>query len=90
MILTSRRAQYASEEMFERLGISMRSFDVVTVKMGYLEPDQYAAAEDWMMALTPGGVDQDLQRLGHQRIQRPMIPFDAEIPEPTAQDIVIG
>ena len=30
----------------------------------------------WTLALTPGGVDQDLQRLGHHRIQRPMFPFD--------------
>jgi hypothetical protein len=29
-----------------------------------------------MLGLTPGGVDQDLERLGHQRIRRPMWPFD--------------
>lgn len=90
VILTSRRAQYASEEMFARLGVTMRSFDVVTVKMGYLEPDQYAAAEGWMMALTPGGVDQNLVRLGHRKVRRPLIPFDAEIPRPTEKDIVRG
>ena len=76
--------------MFERLGLSMTGFDVVTVKMGYLEPDQYEAAADWLLALTPGGVDQDLLRLGHSRIDRPMIPFDAEIPAPSAGDMVTG
>ncbi|UYG16623.1 hypothetical protein BRM3_13635 [Brachybacterium huguangmaarense] len=40
-----------------------------------------------MMALTPGGVDQDLVRLGHRRIERPMIPFDAEIPAPAVADL---
>lgn len=30
----------------------MTGFDVVTVKMGYLEPDQYEAAADWLLALT--------------------------------------
>lgn len=90
VVVTERRAQYAAEEMFARLGITMRSFDVVTVKMGYLEPDQYAAAAGWMMALTPGGVDQDLLRLGHHRIRRPLIPFDAEIPRPTEADVVRG
>ena len=32
-----------------------------------------------MMALTPGGVDQDLIRLGHRRIDRPMFPFDEDV-----------
>ncbi len=39
-------------------------------------------AADWKMALTPGGVDQNLLRLGHHRIHRPMYPFDREMPTP--------
>lgn len=76
--------------MFARLGLTMTGFDVVTVKMGYLGPDQYEAAADWLLALTPGGVDQDLLRLGHTRIDRPMIPFDPEIPAPAAADLRTG
>ena len=34
---------------------------------------------DWIMALTPGGVDQDLDRLGYKRIKRPMFPFDQNL-----------
>lgn len=90
VVVTGRRSQWATASMFARLGLSMTGFDVVTVKMGYLEPDQYEAAADWLLALTPGGVDQDLLRLGHSRIDRPMIPFDAEIPAPTAADVVTG
>src|SRR5699024_147891 len=87
VVVTGRRSQWASKRMFARLGLSMTGFDIVTVKMGYLEPDQYEAAADWLLALTPGGVDQDLLRLGHSRIDRPMIPFDAEIPAPTRADV---
>lgn len=90
VVVTGRRSQWATRSMFERLGLSMTGFDVVTVKMGYLEPDQYEAAAGWLLALTPGGVDQDLLRLGHSRIDRPMIPFDAEIPAPTAADLMTG
>lgn len=90
VVVTARRSQWATHGMFERLGLSMTGFDVVTVKMGYLEPDQYEAAADWLLALTPGGVDQDLLRLGHSRIDRPMIPFDPEIPKPTTDDVVTG
>lgn len=90
VVVTARRSQFATADMFARLGLSMTGFDVVTVKMGYLEPDQYEAAADWLLALTPGGVDQDLVRLGHHRIDRPMIPFDAEIPAPSAGAILRG
>ena len=31
------------------------------------------------MALTPGGVDQDLERLDYKRINRPMFPLDKEM-----------
>ena len=46
------------------------------VKIGYLEPELFDMAADWMLALTPGGVDQDLARLGHRRVRRPMFPLD--------------
>lgn len=52
--------------------------DLIVVKIGYLEPDLYAMHKDWKMALTPGGVDQDLVRLGHKLIDRPMVPFDTD------------
>ena len=34
------------------------------------------------MALTPGGVDQDLERLDYKRIKRPMFPLDKEMEDP--------
>jgi microcystin degradation protein MlrC len=34
------------------------------------------------MALTPGGVDQDIVHLPFKRIQRPMFPFDKDMKEP--------
>ncbi|MFI0239113.1 M81 family metallopeptidase [Streptomyces sp. NPDC016845] len=60
------------------LGIDPRRYDLVVVKIGYLEPELYDMAADWLLALTPGGVDQDLPRLGHHRVERPLYPFDEE------------
>ncbi len=76
LIVTSNRNQYTELSQFQALGLDPRDFDVVVVKIGYLEPDLYQMQADWKMALTPGGVDQDLTRLGHHRIDRPMYPFD--------------
>ncbi|WP_207632173.1 M81 family metallopeptidase [Occultella kanbiaonis] len=83
VVVTSRRAQYATALMFARVGVPLGRHDVVVVKMGYLEPDLFAAHQGWVIALTAGGVDQHLPRLGHRRIDRPMVPFDADAPAPT-------
>ncbi|KAL5319042.1 hypothetical protein ACEPPN_014112 [Leptodophora sp. 'Broadleaf-Isolate-01'] len=75
-ILTKLRKPYHHESDFTELNLKPRSADVVIVKIGYLEPELYDMAADWMLGLTPGGVDQDIERLGHHRIRRPMWPFD--------------
>lgn len=81
-ILTKLRKPYHKEHDFTDLNLKPRAADIVIVKIGYLEPELYDMAADWMMALTPGGVDQDLERLGHHKIRRPMWPFDKEFSTP--------
>ncbi|KAI1423105.1 MlrC domain-containing protein [Xylaria sp. FL1777] len=81
-ILTKLRKPYHLERDFTELNLAPRSADIVIVKIGYLEPELYDMALDWMLGLTPGGVDQDLARLGHKRILRPMWPFDRDFEEP--------
>ena len=76
VVVTRRRRPYHLEQDFTRLGLDPRSADIVVVKIGYLEPELFDMAADWMLALTPGGVDQDLVRLGHRRVRRPMFPLD--------------
>lgn len=75
-ILTKLRKPYHKEKDFTDLDLNPRAADIVIVKIGYLEPQLYDMAKGWMLGLTPGGVDQDLERLGHSRIRRPMWPFD--------------
>ncbi|KAI1327540.1 MlrC C-terminus superfamily protein [Xylariaceae sp. FL0255] len=82
VILTQLRKPYHLEQDFLELDLEPRSADIVIVKIGYLEPELYAMATGWMLGLTPGGVDQDLLRLGHKRILRPMWPFDREFERP--------
>ncbi|KPI37000.1 Microcystinase C [Cyphellophora attinorum] len=82
VILTKLRKPYHKEHDFTDLDLKPRSAAIVIVKIGYLEPELYDMAADWMMALTPGGVDQDLERLGHHKIRRPMWPFDKKWEHP--------
>jgi microcystin degradation protein MlrC len=87
-IVTERRKPYHRVKDFTALGLDPRTADVVVVKIGYLEPELYAMAADWRLALTPGGVDQDLLRLGHRRIERPMYPFDPTMADPDLRPVL--
>jgi microcystin degradation protein MlrC len=82
VIVTKKRKPYHRESDFTRLGLDPRKTDIVVVKIGYLVPELYDMRADWIMALTPGGVDQDLERLPFKRIQRPMFPFDKDMADP--------
>ena len=82
VIVTQKRKPYHKEIDFTRLGLAPRKSDIVIVKIGYLEPELYAMRADWILALTPGGVDQNLERLPYKHIQRPMFPLDKNMPDP--------
>ncbi|GAB3645519.1 M81 family metallopeptidase [Echinicola sediminis] len=82
VIVTKKRKPYHHESDFTNLGLKPKETDIVVVKIGYLVPELYNMRADWLLALTPGGVDQDLFRLEYGRIKRPMFPFDANMEDP--------
>jgi len=83
-ILTTRRKPYHFVGDLHALGLDPAGHDLTVVKIGYLVPDLFAAAKGWILALTPGGVDQDIARLGHRNLERPIYPLD---PRMTAPDL---
>jgi len=86
-VVTEFRKAYHATSDFAAIGLDPAAADIIVTKIGYLEPTLYDVARGWTLALTPGPVDQDLARLGHHRINRPMFPFDAftERPDLTAK-----
>lgn len=82
VIVTQRRKPYHKEADFINLDLKPREADIVMVKIGYLVPELYNMRGGWVMALTPGGVDQDLERLPYKRIKRPMYPLDKDMTDP--------
>jgi len=90
VIVTKKRKPYHKEIDFTRLGLNPRKTDIVVVKIGYLVPELYSMRADWLMALTPGGVDQDLNRLGYKRINRPMFPLDKNMNRPNLEAQLIS
>lgn len=79
IIVTERRKAFHFVEDFRRLGIEPLQHKIVVVKMGYLVPDLAAIAPRALLALSPGAVDQAIERLPYRRIQRPIYPLDPDM-----------
>lgn len=81
-VVTSRRMQFHRVTSWAAVGLDPREADIVVIKLGYLEPEIHRLAADWRLALTPGGVDQDLARLPYRHVHRPIFPLDADMADP--------
>lgn len=81
-VVTEFRKAFHETADFRAIGLEPTEADIIVTKIGYLEPTLHDVAQGWTLALTPGPVDQDLERLGHSRILRPMHPFDEFDEEP--------
>src|SRR5712691_9496078 len=88
-VLTSRRKPFHFIHDFTRLGLDPATHDLTVVKVGYLVPDLYDVAKGWVIALTPGGVDQDIVRLGYTRLDRPIYPLDPQMPAPDLTGVIL-
>lgn len=89
VIVTEKRKPYHYIKDFTDLNLDPKSIDILMVKIGYLVPQLYDIHKGWIMALTPGGVDQDLFRLDYKRIERPMFPVDEFESEPDLSAVFV-
>ncbi len=82
VIVTEKRKGFHFVREFEKHNLDPKQADIVVVKLGYLVPELFDIQADWMMALTLGGVNQDLPSLPYKRIDRPMFPLDKDMAKP--------
>jgi len=87
-VLTTRRKPYHYLRDFTDLGLDPAAHDLTVVKIGYLVPDLFAAARGWMIALTPGGVDQHITRLPYRALARPIYPLDPDMADPELEPLI--
>ena len=76
LVVTSRRRPFHNIADFTRLGLDPLTAKIVVVKSGYLSPELAPIANPSLMALTPGAVDQFVERLPRLRKAHPTYPFD--------------
>jgi len=74
LVVASARRPYHDIADFTRLGLTPRTAKIVVVKSGYLSPELAPIANPSIMALSPGVVDQFVERLPRHRYQHPIFP----------------
>jgi microcystin degradation protein MlrC len=78
LVVTARRRPFHNIADFTRLGLDPRQAKIVAVKSGYLSPELAPIANPSLMALSPGVVDQFVERLPRVRKTRATYPFDKD------------
>lgn len=78
LVLAAKRRPYHYIADFTRLGLDPHSARIVVVKSGYLSPELAPIANPALMALSPGVVDQFVERLPRLRKARPTYPWDRD------------
>ncbi|WFE75817.1 M81 family metallopeptidase [Roseinatronobacter sp. S2] len=76
LVLSARRRPYHKIADFAALGLDPRSVRILAVKSGYLSPELAPLANPAMMLLSPGVVDQYIERLPRNHKPAPTYPFD--------------
>lgn len=89
VIVVQRRRPYHFIADMQRTGADPMQHKIVVIKIGYLEPDLKRNAPYALLALSPGAVDQAIERLPFRRVQRPLFPLDRDM-DWTPNPIVFG
>ena len=79
VIVTELRTPFHRLADFRALGIEPERQQIIVVKIGYLEPELAKLAKRSLLALSPGGVSQDLLNLPFKSLQRPIYPLDPDM-----------
>jgi microcystin degradation protein MlrC len=87
LVVTARRRPFHAIVDFTRLGLDPHAARIIVVKSGYLSPELGPIANPSLMALSPGVVDQFVERLERKHKPHPTYPFDRDFsftPQPVA------
>ncbi|UYN99180.1 MAG: M81 family metallopeptidase [Devosia sp.] len=78
LVLTARRRPFHNIADLTRLGLDPDAARIIAVKSGYLSPELGPLANPGIMALSPGVVDQFVERTERRHMPRPTYPFDTD------------
>ena len=76
VLVMDKNVQYGNMDQFEKAGVHFHDYDIVVVKMGYLDTYLIPETAYHNMALTDGPTIQRAEKIPYRRIARPMWPID--------------
>lgn len=76
VLVMPQNVQYGHMEQFHAAGVEFHDYDIVVVKMGYLDTYLIPETAYHIMALTGGPTDQLYEKIPIRRMFRPMWPID--------------
>ena len=76
VLVMNHNVQYGTMEQFHAAGVEFHDYDIVVVKMGYLDTYLIPETRYHIMALTPGPTIQRSEQIPFKKIYRPMWPLD--------------
>ncbi|MFV0479038.1 MAG: M81 family metallopeptidase [Anaerorhabdus sp.] len=76
VVVVSYNVQYGTMEQFHAAGLEFHDYDIVVVKMGYLDTYLIPETSYHIMALTDGATIQRSEKIPFKKIHRPMWPID--------------
>lgn len=76
VIVLDHNIQYGTMEQFHAAGLEFHDYDIVVVKMGYLDTYLIPETAYHIMALTDGPTIQRSEKIPFKKIHRPMWPMD--------------
>ncbi|WEJ58306.1 M81 family metallopeptidase [Devosia sp. FJ2-5-3] len=78
LVVTTRRRPFHNIADFTRLGLDPHGARIIAVKSGYLSPELGPIANPGLIALSPGVVDQFVERTERLHTPQPSFPFDRD------------
>lgn len=76
IIVTEERIPITSAKTFESFGIDPNNYKRIVLKLGYLWPEFYEIAKDYMMVFTKGSTCEEVENCDFKVIPRPVYPLD--------------
>lgn len=79
ILITESRTCIVSKNTFYEFGLNFEDYKIIVMKMGYLWPDFYDVAKDFMMVFTKGSTCEVVEECEFHVLPRPIYPLDKDM-----------
>lgn len=90
IVTDGRTNRHRDPEYLRDLGVEPTDRDLIVLKSGYLSPAWKDIAARRLFALTPGDTNQVLEEIPYERIPRPIVPLDDDVPVDVNTTVIAG